>query len=260
MPLRPIWLIARSVLIEAVRRREIYVIVLLACLIIGGVLSIDFFEIEGLSKFYREIALKVMGLATSLMVVVLAARQLPREFEARTIYPLMARPVGRATFLAGKLVGVMLAAAFCSLLFMAIFVGGTLLGGGSIPWLLFAQHVFLQMLMLLVLASLAFLLSLLMNLDAAITIGVLFYTLAAIFISMTTYLYDFLGAGGRRVIELLTWAIPQLPLFDLSEKAVHAEAWPALDATTMATLTAYALTFAGVYFALTLIQFRRRPL
>ena len=103
--LRPIVLIAKSVLIEAVRRKEIYVIVLAASLLIGAVMTVDFFDIQGLTKFYREIALKIMGVATALTVIVLAARQLPREFENRTIYPLMARPISRMTFISGNLAG-----------------------------------------------------------------------------------------------------------------------------------------------------------
>ena len=70
--MRPVWLIARSVLIEAVRRKEIYVIVLLALMVIGGVMSVNFFGMEGLTKFYREVALEVMSIACALMVVVLS--------------------------------------------------------------------------------------------------------------------------------------------------------------------------------------------
>ena len=61
MKARAVGLIARSVLIEAVRRREIYVVVLLATLLIGALMSVDFFGLDGLTKFYREIALKVMS-------------------------------------------------------------------------------------------------------------------------------------------------------------------------------------------------------
>ncbi len=85
MNLRAIGLIAKSVLIEAVRRREVYAIVLVSSLLIAAVLAMDFFELEGLSRFYREVALKLMGVATALTTIVLSARQLPREFEQRTI-------------------------------------------------------------------------------------------------------------------------------------------------------------------------------
>ncbi|MBN1517840.1 ABC transporter permease subunit [Candidatus Sumerlaeota bacterium] len=258
--LRGVFLIAKSVLIEAVRRREIYVIVLAASLLIGMVMSIDFFDIKGLTKFYRETALKVMGMATAATVIVLAARQLPREFERRTIYPLMARPISRLTFIAGKLLGVMFSAVFCFALFMLIFVFGTWRLGGEIPWGLFLQHIYLQLLMLLILATLSFWLSMLMNFDAALTVGALFYFSAAFASTVILYLYDSSGTLFRWFLLAVNYGIPQLTLFDLSGKAVHAQAWEPLSFSVMAQLTAYGLSFAVIYFAFATICFRRRPL
>jgi ABC-type transport system involved in multi-copper enzyme maturation permease subunit len=258
--LRCAWLIAKGVLIEAVRRREIYVIVLVSTLLIGLVMLVDFFDVQGLSKFHREIALRIMSIATALTVVVLAARQLPREFERRTIYPLLARPIGRPAFLAGKLLGVMLAASLCFGLFMGIYVIGSLRQGASIPWALFSQFIFLQMLMMLILATLSFWLSLLLNLDAAITVGALFYALAATFTNVTVEIYQHIGTAGKYLIVFLTYALPQLTLFDLSAKAVHAEAWDPVRLQTMLILTAYALIFSAAYFGLAAHCFRRRPL
>jgi len=257
---RAVGLIAKSVLIEAVRRREIYAIVLVSTLLIGAVMTIDFFQIEGLTKFYREVALKLMSIATALTVIVLSARQLPREFEKRTIYPLLAKPISRLTFLSGKLLGVMLAAAFCFALFMSIYVGGTLYLGVSIPWVLFLQYIYLQMILMLILATLGFWLSMVLNLDAAITIGVLFYALAATFTSITTFIYDMLGGLQQKAIMVLTYLIPQLTLFDLSEKAVHAEAWEPLELSTLGALSGYGLFFVVLYLALGMLSFYRRPL
>lgn len=260
MNLRAIGLIAKSVLIEAVRRREVYAIVLVSVLLIGAVLTIDFFQLEGLSKFYREVALKLMGVATALTTIVLSARQLPREFEQRTIYPLLAKPISRTTFLAGKLLGVMLAATFCFGLFMAVYIGGTIYSGGTVPWALFSQYVYLQMLMVLVLATLGFWLSMMLNLDAAITIGIIFYATASVFTNITSYLFDYMDAAGQAVLTVLVYIIPQLTLFDLTGKATHADAWEPLSAGVLAQLTAYGLVFAAVYFSFATFTFRRRAL
>ena len=258
--MRAVLLIARTVLIEAVRRREIYVVVLLSLLLIGTVMMVDFFDLEGLTKFYREVALQVMSMAAAITTIVLACRQLPREFENRTIHPLLAKPVGRATFLAGKLAGVMGAAAFCFTLFMAVYLAGSWWLGTGVPWGLFAQYFYLQMLMMLILATLGFALSLRLNLDAALTIGVVFYFTSAVIMSASVYIYSETGTAGRLVLLVLNYALPQLALFDLSEKAVHSEAWGPLPALTMANLTVYGAAFAALYFALAYIQFRRRPL
>ena len=258
--MRQVWLVAESVLIEAVRRKEIYALILLAMLLIGAVMTVDFFEIEGLTKFYREIALKIMSIATSLMVIVLACRQLPREFENRTIYPLLAKPVGRLSFLAGKLLGVILGAAFCFGLFMLIYIIGSLYLGAGIPWLHFIEYVYLQMLMIAILTTLCFFLSLIMNLDAALTMGVIFYLSSNVLITGISFIYDYVGSAGKAVLKILTFALPQLALFDFSGKTVHANVWPPLGWRTMLMLTVYALVFIGLYYSLSAIVFRRRAL
>ncbi|MFT5125894.1 MAG: ABC-type transport system involved in multi-copper enzyme maturation permease subunit [Candidatus Omnitrophota bacterium] len=260
MNIRAIWLIAKSVLIEAVRRREIYIVIFIALTLIGLIMTIDFFHLEGLSKFYREMALKIMSAATALSVIVLSARQLPREFEKRTIYPLLARPISRVSFLVGKMLGVLLAALFCFALFMIIFIAGNLYLGAGIPWIMFLQYVYLQMIMLLVLTTLCFWLSMVFNLDAAITVGVLLFILGATMMSMSITLFPLITDFGRVVLKGFTYLVPQVSLFDLSEKTVHAERWDPLGAKTLLKLTLYGGIFSSLYFSFALLCFRRRPL
>lgn len=257
---RAVGLIAKSVLVEAIRRREVYAIVLVAGVLIALVIGMDFFELEGITKFYRDVSLQVMSCATALAVIVLSARQLPREYESRTIYPLLAKPVSRLSFLAGKLLGVQLAAGFSFGLFMAIYVAGTVATGGRIPWPLFLQYMYLQLLMMMILATLGFWLSMMLNLDAAITLGVLLYAGGSLFTSMTSTLYDFAGEAGQLALTVLVYVVPQLTLFDLSGRATHAEAWAPLPPAVLAQLTLYALVFAGIYFGCAFLAFRRRAL
>mgnify|MGYP001036301238 CR=1 FL=1 len=258
--LRAIAVIAKGVLLEAIRRKDVYAIVLICCGLIGLTMTVDFFDIEGLTKFYREIALKLMDTFTAVAVILLASRQLPREFEQRTIYPLLARPIGRLTFLLGKIAGVCAAAGFCLGLFMAIFIAGITALGGGVGWPLFLQHVFLQMLQMLLLATACFVLSLLCSRDAALALAFLFYFTASLFSGLTVILYDFAGPAGRAGLWLLTYAVPQLDLLDLSEKAVHIEIWPPLGWGTMAALAAYALAYSLALLAIAHALFRRRPL
>lgn len=258
--MRSIGLVARSVLIEAVRRKEIYTVVLVCCALMAFILMMDFWDLEGLTKFYREVVLKIMSIATALMAMLLAARQLPREFDQRTIYPLLARPLSRWAFVLGKLLGVFCAATFCFALFMAVYTLGSLRLGGSIPWGLFLQHIYLQLVMILLLSSLSFLLSLLMNFDAALSISVLFYIISATYTSMLTTLYEYADQTARIGLQVLNWVLPHLILFDLSAKTVHADKWSPLSFSIMAQLTLYGLTFTTIYLGLAQLLFRRRPL
>src|SRR5690606_20251151 len=119
---------------------------------------------------------------------------------------------------------------------------------------------YLQMLMMLILTSLSFWLSLLFNLDAAITVGLLFYATSAVITSATAFLYDWVTGIGRVLLMSLNYVLPQLTLFDLSAKTVHSESWPPLALSTMVQLTIYAGVFIAIYTALAMLSFRRRPL
>src|SRR5690606_16262638 len=139
------------------------------------------------------------------------------------------------------LAGVMLAAAFCFFLFMLVYVAGSGWMGSPIPWALFLQFIYLQLLMMLVLATLSFWLSMIVHLDAAITIGAILYAAGSILMTMTSFIYDHVPKAGRIVLIALTYIVPQMPLFDLKKKTIHAEFWGPLDMTTMLMVTAYGL-------------------
>lgn len=233
-------------------------------LVAGGLIlaagTLQFFNLGDTIRIYRELSLKVMNVATALTMIVLAARQLPREFQNRTVYPLLAKPVGRFTFLVGKFLGVVSAGLFCYLLFMALFLVGTIWMREPVNWGLFLQSVYLQMLGLSVVAAMAYALSLLLNLDAAITVSTLVFILASAYTSILSTLYDLVGQVGRIVLLALNFLIPHLTLFDLSAKVVHQQAWSAISAKAMVLLTGYGLAFTLAYLSLAYVLFRRKPL
>jgi ABC-type transport system involved in multi-copper enzyme maturation permease subunit len=256
--IRRLVLIARTILTEALRRREIYVIVLVTIALLAAASTIHFFHLTWLHKFYDEISLQVMSAATAVTVIVLAARQLPREFERRTIYTLLARPLARWEFILGKYLGVVAAGVFCLGLFMTVFCVSRLATAGSLHWAIFAQFIYLQVLAVAVLAALAFLLSLLMALDAAIVVTMLLYLLGQVLTNALILLHDYVGATGRVLLLVLNYTIPQPALFDLSAKVIHE--WPPLGAATLGLVTLYALMFIGPYLGISYGLFRRRAL
>ena len=256
--LRRIRLIARTPILEAVRRREVYVIVLVTLALILAASTIRFFHLSALYKFYHEVALKTIGVATALTVIVLAARQLPREFERRTIYTLLAKPVSRAEFLIGRYLGIVAAGTFCLALFLAAFSLGWLVFRAPINWIALAQFAVLQVLGLAVLAALAFVLSMLLNLDAAIVSCVLLFLLGHVLTNALVVLRDYVGGAGRVALIVMNYCVPQPALFDLSARVVHD--WPPVSAAAMGRAALYAAMFIVPYLAVAYALFRRRAL
>lgn len=256
--IRRMTLVARTIFIEAIRRKEIYVIVLVTVALLFAASFIRFFDLKSLEKFYTEVSLKVMSVATMLTVIVLGARQLPREFERRTIYPLLAKPITRFEFMMGKFLGVVSAGVFCLAMFMLIFLFGRLLNGETVPLVLFTQFVYLQILLIGIIAALSFLLSLVAALDATITIVALIYMLGHVLTNALIVIYDFTEGVGRVVLKVLNYVVPQPALFDLSGRMVHH--WAAPSAMAMLALTGYALLFIIPFLGVSFLLLRRRPL
>ncbi len=255
---RRLYLIAKTIFTEALRRKEIYTIVLLTLFMLGWAGTFRFFNIAGLHKFYQEIALQIMAISTMVTTIVLASRQLPREFASRTIYVTLAKPVSRAEFILGKFLGVVAAGCFCFALFMVVFIGVNLFAGYPMPWGTFLQYVYLQCLLVALVASLAFALSLLFNQDAAITLTGMVYIFGQIFTSAIIIIYDYADAASQMAIRVLNYIVPQTALFDLSSKVIHG--FPPISIRIMAILTAYTAAFVILDLGVGYLMFRRRAL
>jgi Cu-processing system permease protein len=252
-------------MLEAWRRREIYAIVFITTLLLAGLRCVHFFNMEGLGKFYREVSLQTMNVTTAFTVILLAARQLPREFSSRTIYPLLAKPVSRLEFLLGKYLGVLLAGGFCYALFMIVFMVASVTLNAPINQALFIQSIYLQFWAFAVIAAMVFFLSMLLNEDAAVTMGAILYLSSHILMNAMNMLYDYMNGLQRALLLALHFIIPQLTLFDASEKVVHSMdganvIWGPLPAGTLWTLTAYGLVYALVFLGGAHFLFRRRAL
>ena len=96
--------LARAALLDMVRRRDIavagiFLFALLAFLAAARAVGI---ETPATGTFLLNMSLDLVAMLTQLVTLVLAARQFPEEFENRTIYPLLARPVRRAEVVVGK--------------------------------------------------------------------------------------------------------------------------------------------------------------
>lgn len=264
--MRKVWLIAKTILIEALRRKDLYVVAFLSVSVISFVGVFRFFGIRSLHVFFREVSLTVMHWATMIIVILLAARQLPREFESRTIYPLLSRPVSRLHFLLGKFLGTLLAAVLAYLIFMLFFFIGQWQIGvpmGKETFLTFLQMVYLHFLAMAIMCALTLMLSTLMTHSATLTVALLFFIFSE---QITSFLrvyfekqkFEEAGALMQALLKALNYGVPQLALTDLTGKVVHD--WPPIEGWVLRFWTLEAAIFVTVFFAISFLRFRKREI
>lgn len=249
-PLRPL---LRAMALQLLRRKELFVVGILLSLYVLAALIVQLVGSGGgaTARFLAGLGLQLGSLLSTLLVLVLAARQLPEEIELRTIYPILAKPVTRGTVLLGKLLPVWLLGAAAMTLFML----ATLLavpGLAGIDWRLLPQALGLQVLALGVVTALAGWLSLwLPPALAMLAGGALIFAgplLGNLLASQLT------GALGGWVAGLL----PHVPMLVCWQRLAQGGA--ALGPATSLGLVIYGLLWLGLFAGLMRARFQRLSL
>ena len=266
-------LIARNTLLEAARQKLFNFLLLLALALVAGVQGFRDFNF-GVSelKFLSDFGFGAMAFFGSALAIVAMALLFFSEIEQRTALTLLAKPVWRAEFLLGKFLGVALVlAAFCAVLTALLagvlwaretalmrelpddFAHGRVVDFGAL-----AAAAWLQWLKLSVLAAFTLLV-------ASFSQTQLYTVVTGFFVLVICHLqylaHDaYAGADswfGRAGAALIGWMFPNFQLFNLADELAAGAAAPWGQ---VARVSAYALAYIAVAFALAVYSFRKREI
>jgi ABC-type transport system involved in multi-copper enzyme maturation permease subunit len=254
---RAISLIGRGVYIELVRRKDFQVLFMLMSIFVAGVLAVRVVGIENAATatFLLNLGMTLASIPAHILTLLMAARAIPDEIENRTIYPLLAKPVRREAFVAGK----WLAASAAG---VTIYAALTLLAWLPVPKLesyapaLLGQAIALQACSLVALAAFAMMLSLLVprGLAVAIAAGVLFLGDKAVPILVNSTAGHAFGG----VVRWLALYVPDFSKLNLITR--YTDGIPALAVGEFAGLAVYAAILSAFFLAVSMVSLRRRML
>lgn len=114
--------IASNTLLELVRLKVFYFLLLFALLIIGSSAFTSKFSFQEQFQVLKDVSLGAMSIFTWLLAVLATAMLLPKDIEDRTLYTILAKPVPRFEYLLGKFVGVLVLLLVALSLMSAVFV------------------------------------------------------------------------------------------------------------------------------------------
>jgi ABC-type transport system involved in multi-copper enzyme maturation permease subunit len=244
-------------LLEAIRRKDIYVMLILSGLIIVMTGVFNAFGVPELRKFMTDVSLSIINFFTIIITVLVSARQLPYEIEHRTLYPMLAKPIGRFQFLVGKFVGIMAMATITLLIFFV--VAGVVFVAFGIPLKdVFFQSVYFRWMSLFVISSMTLFLSLVFTHAANVTISLLLCVGASTFARTIVLVHNAADPIQQKLITAAYWILPHLDIFDLSKRVV--QGWPPVSTWVTGAITVYALIYSTIFLALAYLRFRRKPL
>src|SRR4051812_36716283 len=114
--------ISENTLLELVRLKVFYFLLLFALLIIGSSAFTSKFSFQEQFQVLKDVSLGAMSIFTWLLAVLATAMLLPKDIEDRTLYTILAKPVPRFEYLLGKFFGVLLLLFVALSLMSAVFV------------------------------------------------------------------------------------------------------------------------------------------
>lgn len=252
VPLRPLPHLVRQVWIQAVRRNEIYVIAILLGLYAVGALVMRLIGIGSAqsARFITDLGLQLGSMLSSLLVILMGARQLAMELELRTIHPVLAKPVTRTQVLLGKSLPTWLTGVAA----MTLFAVATLAVTPRLPYQragVMAQVFLLKSGSLAMLTALVFWLSLRLPLAVAALVAGLLYFLGAPFANMAAH------AAGAWAAPL-AGCVPDFALLHQFNRYVDGGA--PLSLSALAGYFAYAALWTAIFTALAVRRFARMRL
>jgi ABC-type transport system involved in multi-copper enzyme maturation permease subunit len=254
-----IFALAGVVIKELYRRKDFYVLFVLTALLTLAAAAMNFFHDEKIVRYVKDICLLLIWVSALLVAIVTTARQIPAEREARTIFPLLAKPVSRGQVIAGKFLGCWLAtgvALFVFYFFFAIITGSR---EQIWPLMVYLQALWMQWAMLAIVIAMVLLGSIYFAAPSS-TITICFIVVAGI-LGLGTHLHTVALQQPEPMQTILTVAyflMPHLEWYDLRDFVVYdmgLVSWPAFALATL-----YAAVWTGIFLLLAWFGFRRKNL
>ncbi len=115
--------IASNTLLELVRLKVFYFLLIFALILIGSSVFIVRFTFEEQFQMLKAFALGAISIFTWLLATLPTAMLLPKDVEDRTLYTILAKPVPRFEYLIGKLLGVLVLLLITTAVMSVMFIG-----------------------------------------------------------------------------------------------------------------------------------------
>ncbi|MCB8932857.1 MAG: ABC transporter permease [Fimbriimonadaceae bacterium] len=255
---RVVWALAKGVVLESIRRKDLWVVAILGMLIVAAAGALGFFGLNGLEAFAKDLAVTVLGLFSSVAAVLVSSRMLPEEIRQRTLYPLLARPVTRLELLVGKLAGAVLVTWIGFFLLIALTTGVLALFGVTFG-ATFVQYALLKMVGLAVLCAVSLALSTWMTPQGAATLSLVLAFGTGLVSRGLVMAYEGAGPAVQPIFKLVNAILPQYALFDLGARVAN-DGWGLVPLWVVAALVGYALIYSAAALGLAWARFARQAL
>jgi len=256
--IRNILTLASASILELYRRKDVYTAIILAVIITVPLATVHVFGFKGIVRYLREIMLLLVWFFSIVIGLTTAARQIPREIERRTIFPLLARPVRRGEFVVGKFFGAWAATASAILLFYVCYILLTGFKEGEWVTPVLLQAVFLHLTFASLMVALTIFGSTFLTPSANITISALITVSMLLLGIRIPDAAVSLTFPGNAVLWIAHMILPHFEFFDLRLRVIHG--WGPLSPGVLGGVLTYGIAYSAVLLSAAVWLFSRKRL
>lgn len=269
MSARRIGLVAWHVFKESVRDRVLYGIAGFALLLVAGSILIGQITAGQDLKIMKDLGLATIEIAGALMTIFIGVGLIAREIDRRSIFALLAKPLPRWEFIAGKYLGLVLTIAVnlwamaLALYLMLAWQLYTSPENVRLSWSAPAMDPRLLIVMVMITAEMALLTAVALFfssfsssalLSVILTVGIFITGLASADLRNFGDIVDVTPIVAS-IVSAIGWALPAFSEFDIKSQVVHGR--PVAGGLVWGML-AYAAVYSAALVALATAIFSRR--
>jgi ABC-type Na+ efflux pump permease subunit len=245
--------IALNTFREAIRDRVLYLLLVFALVLIGTSSLLALLTVGDEEKIIKDVGLSAISIFGLLTAVFVGVSLVFKEIERRTVYTLLAHPVRRWQFIAGKFLGLFAVLGLnLALMSAALFALLVLRGVAPGPLL---PAVLLVLVELAVVSAFALLFSSVANPMLAAVATVAVYVMGHLSWSLRLLEAKLPPGAARWLCELVYWLVPNLSRLDVKAQAVHGLP---LAASQVAFALGYGVAYVVFVLPLACAAFPRR--
>jgi ABC-type transport system involved in multi-copper enzyme maturation permease subunit len=241
---------------SALRRKDVYVLLILLASLLVLLVSMNVFGLGSAVGYIKDIGLLMAWLAGWILAVLISAREIPHEEASGTIFTILSKPVTRAELVIGKWLGAWTVATTALFCFYVLTLGVARMKGGTINLAVCAQAFAAHSVVLGILCTMALALSTRLHSDAAATLT--FVASAASFFvvpGIPEYMTRETGWQAGFLMFLYN-LLPHFEVLDFRRLVVHD--YDAVSAAVFLPVMAYGIALIILFLFLAWLLYRNK--
>ena len=254
--MKNIFTIAQSVWLELLRRKDLYVVLLLQGFLTVLLTTLDAFGTKAPATYILDLGLLLSFLLSGILAVLLSARQFPSEVRSGTIFTILTKPISRAEFLLGKWLGCWLGIVLTNILSYFIVITVVLYRGHLVNFVALFQLFLLHNAMLAVIISISLFFTQFVSQGAGSSLTFIVVFLSYYFVPQIPHLLVKEQTWRKPVMLAIYYLSPHFDLFDMRRRFIHG--WGTLDSKILLGTLLYGFLLAATFLLLAWLRLRKK--